>query len=191
MFKIILNAMWSKDYLSSLAQVLSTNMPCDLEVALQHLRDLAAGKRLTVMAATVGKAHELACDFLQYGCYIEVEQVAALTDAAMIADFQDWFDEDQSRFKVVTDAAGHVTKMIEEVNFAYLNVETPGLKDWVGAELLRFGAEQVEESDWPALNARLQQAIAENEVRRMDLRAERALEKRQRQDQNSRYPEED
>ncbi len=177
MFKIMLNAMWSKDYLPSLAQVLSDNLHIDQEDAMMRIRALMTGKRMGVMAATVGKAHELACELLQYGCYIEVEQVAPLTDAAMIADLMYWFDEDQSSFRVVTDVAGHVTKIIEEQGYAYLQMETPGLNDWVGNLLIRHGAQQVDEEDWPALQARLKAAIAENDVRRMDLRAVRAAAK--------------
>jgi hypothetical protein len=183
MFKIMLNAMWSKDYLPQLAQVLADSLPCELEEAFLHIRALTEGKRLAVLASTVGKAHALSCDFLQYGCYIEVEQVAPLTDAAMIADLHEWFDEDQGSFRVVTDAAGHVSKIIEEHGYGYLRLETPGVSDWVGEELVRLGAQRVPDGDWPALQARLLQATAENEVRRMELRAERsAMKQRYRSD---------
>ncbi len=177
MFKIMLNGMWSKDYLKSLAEVLSIHVPCDIDEAFVKIRELTQGKRMSVVAHTPSKAHDLACDLLQYGCYTEVEQVGPLTDAAMIADLEGWFDDDQSTFRVVTNAAGQVTRIIEEQGYAFLRMETQVLNDWVGEELIRLGAQQVDESDWPALNQRLQTAIAENEVRRMDLRAERAANK--------------
>lgn len=178
MFRIQLNAMWSKDYLHSLAQVLSGCMPCDPEEAVQHVRELAGGRRLAVDVPTVGQAHSLACEFLQYGCYIEIEQVGPLSDAAMIADLDGWFEEGLEEFRVVTSPEGHVTRILEENGYAFLKLETQGVADYVGQQLLRNGAQEVSELDWAALNQRLKQAIAENEVRRTEIRAQRAEAKR-------------
>jgi hypothetical protein len=177
MFRIWLNGMWSKDYVQPLAQVLCNNLGCELEAAQERIKDLGGGKRMYVLAESVGKAHELACDLLQYGCYIEIEQVGPLTDAAMIADLHGWFEADQSTFRVVMDMAGHVAKIIEVQGYGYLHLEAQAVRDWVGEELIRLGAQRVEATEWPALQNSLDQATADNEARRMQLRAERAAAK--------------
>jgi hypothetical protein len=182
MFKILLNGMWSKDYLTPLAKVMSDNMGCDLEEASQMIRELGEGKRQSMMAATMRKAEALACDLLQYGCYIEVEQVAPLTDAVLLEDLQEWFDEGQQDFRVLYHENGHVDKIIEERGYGYLRLESQAVSDWVGEELIRLGAQRLGPGDWPALKQRLEKAIAENEVRRQEIRAERAAEKRLREE---------
>lgn len=180
MFRIILNAMWSKDYLKQLAIVLSDCLPCTLEEANQHIRDLSTGKRIVLMTPTVGKAEALACDLVQYGCYIEVEQVGPLTDELMLADLREWFDENQQHFRVVYNREGHVDKIIEERGYGYLRLESQVVSDWVGEELIRSGATRLEQSDWPALKERLEQATAANELRRMEIRKKRTAEKQRR-----------
>lgn len=180
MFKIKLNAMWSKDYLKQLALVLSDSIPCDLEQANAHIRDLGMGKGFSLIAPTVGKAEAMACDLLQYGCYIEVEQIAPITDAMMLADLRDWFDEDQRHFRVLYGKDGHVQKIIEERGYGYLRLESQVVGDWVGEELIRLGAERLDMGDWPLLKARLAQATAENELRRQEIRAKRSAEKNRR-----------
>lgn len=182
MFKIILNAMWSKDYLPPLARVLSESVPCDLEDAYLMIRELGEGKRQSVVAPTASKAEALACDLLQFGCYTEVEQVAPLTDEILVQDFEDWFREDQGDFSVLYDDKGHVSKIIEEHSYACLRLETQVVSDWVGEEMVRLGARRLVSTDGPALKERLERAIAENEVRRMEIRAQRAAEKRRRQE---------
>jgi hypothetical protein len=191
MFKIWLNGMWSKDYVQPLSLVLSANLSCEVAEALEKIKDLGNGKRMTVMATSVGHAHDLACDLLQYGCYIEVEQVGPLTDAGMIADLHDWFREDQSRFSVLMEPSGHVAKIIEEQGFGYLDLEAQAVRDWVGEELIRLGATRLDASEWPALKKRLDQAIADNEVRRMELRAERAAAKKRYLESGRPYQEEE
>lgn len=181
MFKIVLNAMWSKDYVFQLATVLSSCMPCEMDEAYQIIRDLGEGKQLVIHADTIGKAEALACDFQQYGCYIEVEQVAAFSDELMIADLQDWFDENQQDFSVLYDQQGHVSKIVEERTYGMLRLESQAVSDWVGAELIRLGAKRLGPEDWPALRDRLNSAITLNEQRRQKIRAERAEEKRRRQ----------
>ncbi len=180
MFKIILNAMWSKDYLKQLALVLSETMPCDLEEANQHIRDLSIGKRIVLLPTTVGKAESLACDLVQYGCYIEVEQIGPFTDEMMLADLKDWIDENQQHFRVLYDKNGRVSKIIEERGYGFLRLESQVVSDWVGEELIKFGAQRMEMSEWPALKSRLDQATAANELRRLEIRNKRSTEKQRR-----------
>jgi hypothetical protein len=183
MFKILLNGMWSKDYLTPLGRVLSENVPCDLDQAILMIKELGDGKRQSLIAKNLGKAEALACDLLQFGCYIEVVQVGPLTDEMVLEDLVDWFDEDQQTFRVLYHADGHVNKIIEEQGYGFLRLESQAVSDWVGAELIRLGAQRLEPEDWPALKQRLEVAIAENEVRRQEIRAERAAEKRKRQEE--------
>jgi hypothetical protein len=180
MFKIMLNALWSRDYVTQLAQVLSACIPCEMDEAYLRIRDLGEGKGMTLISSTVGKAEALACDFLQYGCYIEVEQIAAMSDEMMLEDLKDWFDDDQRFFSVLYDNDGHVSKIIEERGYGYLRLESQAVSDWVGAELIRNGAKRLERADWPALKERLDKAVADNEVRRAYIRAQRSEEKRRR-----------
>jgi hypothetical protein len=179
MYRIVLNAMWSKDYLLQLATLLSENIPCELDHAYQVIRELGEGKRLE-LSPVAGKAEQLACELQQYGCYTEVEQVGPLTDEMMIADMENWFDDDQSHFSVLYDRDGHVVRMVEERGYAFLRMESQKVQDWAGAELLRLGAKRLESEDAGDLNQRLKAAIAANEVRRAKIRTERALEKQWR-----------
>ena len=180
MYKIILNAMWSKDYLKQLALVLCECMPCALEEANQHIRDLSLGKRIVLMTTTVSKAEALGCDLVQFGCYLEVEQVGPLTDEMMLADLKDWFDEDQRHFRVLYGKDGHVQKIIEERGYGFLRLESQVVSDWVGEELIRCGAQRLELADWPALKSRLDQATEANELRRLEIRNKRSAEKNRR-----------
>jgi hypothetical protein len=178
MFRIQINGLWSRDYVTPLARVLCDTIPCSLEDAIVRIRELADGKRLSVNIATIGKANAVACDMLQYGCYIEVDQVAPLTDEAMIADFEDWFDPELSAFDVVYDATGKVSKIIDERAFAYMRIESQVVTNYVGKELLKRGAQQLDEFEWPEVQKRLKKATAENEIRRTSIRARRAEYKR-------------
>jgi hypothetical protein len=180
MFKIVLNAMWSKDYLTPLAKVVSETMPCSLEEASVMVRNLSDGRRMSLVANTPAHAEELACDLLQFGCYIEVEQVGPLTDEVMIHDLQNWFADDQDAFSVLYDTQGHVQRIVEEQGYGILKLESQPVADWVGEELIRLGARKLGPSEASALRKRLENAIKENEVRRQRIRSERAFEKNRR-----------
>ncbi|MFN8397445.1 MAG: hypothetical protein U0176_22670 [Bacteroidia bacterium] len=180
MFKIVLNAMWSKDYLTPLAKVVSETMPCSLDEATVMVRDLSDGRRMSLIAHTPSQAELLACDLLQFGCYIEVEQVGPLTDEIMIHDLQNWFADGQEAFSVLYDAQGHVQRIVEEQGYGVLRLESQPVADWVGEELIRLGARKLGASEAPALRKRLEKAIKENEVRRQRIRSERAFEKNRR-----------
>lgn len=180
MYKIVLNAMWSKDYLEPLARVVSETVPCTLEDAAVMVQDLSDGRRMSLIAPTPSRAEELACDLLQYGCYIEVEQVGPLTDQIMVHDLHNWFADDQDAFSVLYDAQGHVQRIVEEQGYGVLRLETQPVADWVGEELIRLGAKRLEHTEAAALRKRLEKAVSENEVRRQRIRSERTFEKNRR-----------
>ena len=50
----------------------------------------------------------------------------------------------------------------------------------MGEELIKFGAQRMEMSEWPALKSRLDQATAANELRRLEIRNKRSTEQQRR-----------
>jgi hypothetical protein len=193
MFKILIHALWSKDYMTPLMKVLMEVFSLNTEQAYRKIREIEKGNRVHFQVDTLKQAEFLATELLQFGCYIEVTQVGPLTDEAFIEDIRDFFDEDMSALRVVYDKQGHVAKIMEEQGHSYIGIERQAVRDFVGEEMIRLGASRLEDEDWPELKARLEKAIAENEQRRMEIRAERARMKQQRmanQPKNSRLEEE-
>lgn len=179
MFRIRINALWTKDFLSPVSKVLISNVPCDRESAYALIRKLEHGERLDLLIPSVGQAHSVACDLLENGCYVQVDQVAQLSEAALIADFTDYFDSDMSALRIIYDKNGHVWKILEAQGYSFVVIEDQGVRDFVGQQMLDAGAQRIEAADWPDVKARVNKAIEENEKRRQKIRSERALRKQE------------
>lgn len=180
MFRVRINALWTKDFASPISKVLIANIPCDKETAYEHIRKLDFGTRVDLFIPSVQKARVVSCDLQENGCYVQVDQVGQLSAAALIEDFEDYFDEDMSALRIIYDEDSHVSKILEAQGYSFVVIEDQEVRDFVGAQMLTRGAKKVEPADWPIVKARLDKAIEENEERRKRIRAERAKRKQAR-----------
>ena len=161
MFRIVLYALWSKDYLASLTKVIAEGKGCSLDEARAELAGIGFRKPLEIIATRSGKAYELCTNLMQFGGFVEIFQIGPVTDEGMAADFVDMLDGDMRGWWVHVDAEGCAVRMIESNTQGQLRFEQEAVTHSVGMEMLARGAEAID-------SARMADLEAEAEAHRME-----------------------
>lgn len=180
MFRIRINALWTKDFFAPLVRVLMNHLKCSKDEAYSIIRHVEGGEFYDLNISRLSEAESVACDLMEYGCYVQSDQIEAVSNDVLMADFADYFDEDMSALRIIYNKDGHVGKILEAQGYSFVIIEDQSLRDFVGELMLKNGAERIEPEGWEALKKRLDEEIEANEVRRMELRAKRAAEKQMR-----------
>jgi hypothetical protein len=141
MFRIQMHALWSQDYIAPLARMLARVCECSLEEAEQMVSDLSSQKTLVLESPTPAEANFLARDLLQFGVFVEVEQIGPITPEAMRYDAVKSLPKSLVGWYVqVDEKSGNATQLIEQDSLATLRYEYPEVTEELGQEMLSRGA---------------------------------------------------
>ncbi|MEM6269264.1 MAG: hypothetical protein AAF998_07480 [Bacteroidota bacterium] len=141
MFRLQLHSLWSQDYVVPLARMLAIVMDCSLEAATAHVAGLASQTKLVLDAPTPSEANFLARDLLQFGVFVEVEQIGPVTEEAMRYDAIKSLPKSMTGWYVhVDERHGKVVQLIERDSLTILRYEMGQITLDLGEEMLRRGA---------------------------------------------------
>lgn len=157
MFRIILYALWSKDYLSSLTKVIAEAKGCGLEQARQELAAIGFRKPLEIICSRSGKAYELCTNLLQFGGFVEIYQIGQVTDAGLVEDFTAMLDPDMQDWLVQVDGEGRVLRYVESHTQGRLRFEREEVTHRIGLEMLARGATAIDDARIAELDAAAEQ----------------------------------
>jgi hypothetical protein len=153
MFRIVLYALWSKDYLSSLTKVIADAKGCGLEVARHELAGIGYRNPLEIIVSRSGKAYELCTNLLQFGGFVEIYQIGPVTDEGISEDFKHLLDADMRGWLVHVNGEGRVQRFVETNTQGQLRFEQDEVTHAVGLELLARGAETIDDNGMAVLKA--------------------------------------
>jgi hypothetical protein len=138
MFRIVLYALWSKDYLVSLAEVIA---------------EAKGYGPLEITCTSSGKAYELCTNLLQFGGFVELFQIGAVSDAGIAEDFKLILDTDLRNWLVHVDGAGRALHMIESHTLGQLRFERDAVTHAIGLEMLARGATAIDDARMAEVDA--------------------------------------
>lgn len=153
MFRIVLNALWSKDYIVPLNRVLVDTIGCTRDEARIYIEGLSERKPLTINCDTPGKAYDLTTNLLQYGCFVEVFQTGSLTDNALFEDASPLIGDDMQEWMVVQDDRGRILKYVLEHGHGIGKFEREEVTNQVGQQLLNRGARVIDQAEMAKIAA--------------------------------------
>lgn len=153
MFRIELFALWSRDYLASLARVLASAMGSDRRATRRALEALDARQPLVVTARSLGEANYLAQVFMKLGCYTSVTQLERISDESQIRDFDRMLKEELKEWYVFSEAeTGRITHLIEKRTLARLKIESDAVDAWLSRQVRDRGGTEIRQPAFEALS---------------------------------------
>lgn len=155
MFKIDIHALWSYDFMGSLARVLTEFLDMHPEEAKQMVSDLKEGTPQVMFLESFSTTTLLTQELLQLGMYISVTQVKQLSEAQFVMEITELMGEDLGGWLVLLDEKEeHVVKIIDAKGLMMLAFETQGIMDAIGEEVLQRGAAPIGQSTFQDIEAR-------------------------------------
>jgi hypothetical protein len=141
MFRLELHALWSHDYEDPLSRLLAKVCACDLEQARKLVEGIAGQSTLTLEAHTPTEANFLAGDLLQFGVYVEVQQISQITEKALVTDaINDMPASMQHWYVLMDEKTKKPLYLLDRDNLVSLRYENISVTEQVGEEMLKRGA---------------------------------------------------
>lgn len=140
MFRIVLHAMWSKDFMTPLLHALAGVMDDDLEAAKQVVQDMDQGLHPHLYIPELTVVTELMQNILQFGVFASVEQVEALREEVLVQELEELMLEELHGWLVqLNPDESHVRQIIHARTLASISFESQSMMDAVGERVLDRG----------------------------------------------------
>lgn len=143
MYRVVMYALWSRDYVSPLAKLFEEVMGIANEDAMLVFERLSQGKPQAIVCSTPGLAYDLSCDLMQFGVYSSSEQIGPITPAIIASDMDNLMHEDLSMFWVFRDEKGQVQRLIQKNTLGFLYFESLQTAQLVGKTVEERGGERI------------------------------------------------
>lgn len=160
MFRIVLYALWSRDYEGALIRVLEEAFSCDYEQARKYLQALADHRVLSLRAPSPGYAYKLASQMMRFGAYTQVEQVGPLKRDDWIADGLVALPENAENWWVVDSGslANEQAYWLEKTSLVGLRFASDEVTQALSKEMRCRGAETLSEELAGEVEKRMEKA---------------------------------
>ncbi len=157
MFRIVLHALWSRDFMTPLVHSLSESLGVDFTAAKELVDRIGAGQHPVLYIDRITVATDLMQNILQFGVYASVEQVGPVTETGMIAEFRDLMGDELGGWMVELDATErHVVQIVDAGSLARLAFESQEMMDALGETVLQRGAAVMNDATKEDLEQRTQ-----------------------------------
>jgi hypothetical protein len=146
MFRIVMHALWSRDYASALVRLFGDLDSIGPGEAKAVFDDLCEGRPREIICETPGQAYDLSTDLLQFGVYTSCEQIGPVTHLEIARDTIHLLHEDLSMFMVFVDEKGHVKRLVEQNTLGYITMEDEEALALVAAKVLESGGTAIDQA---------------------------------------------
>jgi|GEM_PF-4141959 hypothetical protein len=147
MYRIVLRALWSRDYVARLVRLLRAVLQTSEEGALSVCRGLASGKPIEILCDSPGQAYDLSSELLQLGVFTEAEQIGPISSQIIAADVVAILHDDLSMFGIWRDQSGGKFRIVEQNTMGMVVFENAEVGEMVAKAVASRGAREISQEE--------------------------------------------